>query len=176
MKTISKKTIAKEIIYFFSLVVIVLIFWAILLIRNYYSEKKINTIANEISIIQIQIDKNKNKKDFLLEPNKKKILFDGLNEMHSYGSSDEDMNRYIDDFESLFSLEKINLIKKTKILQKKKNILISKLNYSKKYFLNENEKKSNILNFTSILFSLLYPIRLIYRLLKWSFLTIQTKR
>ncbi|MFV8327621.1 hypothetical protein [Flavobacterium sp. ZS1P14] len=175
MKTISKKTIAKEIIYFFSLVVIVLIFWAIILIRNFYSGKNINTIANEISVIQLQIDKNKNINDFFLEPDKKKILFDGLSEMHNNGSSDDEIHRYIDDFESLFSLEKINLIKKTKIFQKKKSILLDKLNYSKKYFLNENEKKSNILIFSAILFGLLYPIRLIYRLLKWSFLTIQTK-
>ena len=94
--------------------------------------------------------------------------------MHNNGSSDDEMNRYIDDFERLNSIEKINLIKKTKILQKEKSILTDKLNYWKKYDLNENEKKSNILNFTAILFSLLYPIRLIYRLLKWAFLTIKT--
>jgi len=171
----TKKILAKEIIYFFSVITLIVIFWSIIEIRNSYTEKKIETISDKILTLQLQINRNDQKRDFLLEPDKKKILFNGLTELHNNGSSVEEMENYIADFESKFSIEKIKLVKKTQLIKNKKNILTTELTASKNNYLDQNEKKSNILILSLILFSILYPIRLIYKILKWSFLTIQTK-
>lgn len=175
MNITSKKIIAKEIIYFFSVIALLLIFWLVIEIRNFYSEKKIKTISYEISNIQLQIDKNEKKTNFYLKPEKEKILINGLLELDKNGSSDDEMRAYVSDFKSKFSEEKIELIKKTKILEKKKNILSNDLYSSQKYFLNNEEKKHNLLILSAILFSILYPIRLVFKLIKWSLLTLKKK-
>ncbi len=51
-----KKTIAKEIIYFFSVISLLLIIWAGIEIRNTYLSSKMNNYTKEISDIKIQID------------------------------------------------------------------------------------------------------------------------
>lgn len=173
MNITSKKIIAKEIIYFFSVIALLLIFWLIIEIRNFYSEKKIKTISNEISNIQLQIDKYEKKTNFYLKPEKDKILMNGLIELDKNGSSDDEMRAYMSDFENKFSSEKIKHIEKTKLLKEKQNNLSTELNTSKNNYLEPDEKKSNILIFALILFSVLYPFRLIYRLLKWSIKTIK---
>jgi len=175
MNITSKKIIAKEIIYFFSVIALLLFFWLIIEIRNFYSEEKIKTISYEISIIQLQIDKNQKKTNFYLKPEKMKILINGLIELDKNGSSDDEMRAYVSDFKSKFSEEKIELLKKTKILEKKKNILSNKLYSSQKYFLSNEEKNRNLLILSAILFSLLYPIRLVFKLIKWSLLTLKKK-
>ena len=39
-ESLNKKIIAKEIIYFFATITLILIFWSFIEIRNYYSKKK----------------------------------------------------------------------------------------------------------------------------------------
>jgi hypothetical protein len=175
MNITSKKIIAKEIIYFFSVITLLLIFWSIIEIRNFYSEKKIKTISYKIENIQLQIDKNEKKTDFLLKPEKEEILINGMIELLKNGSAKEETKAYVNDFYNKFSEEKIELNKKTKTLQNKKNILSSDLKSLQKYFLNNNEKKYTLLLFSVILFSILYPIRLVFKLIKWSLLIMRYK-
>jgi hypothetical protein len=175
MNNDTKKIIAKEIIYFFSAIIFIIIFWSIIEVRNIYAEKNIENISSKILTFQLEINRNEKRKSFLLEPEKKKILLIGLTELAKNGSTDEEMRSYLNDFENKFSTEKINHIEKLKLLKEKQNNLSTELNTSKNNYLTPNEKKSNILIFTLILFSILYPFRLIFRLLKWSFTTIKTK-
>lgn len=165
----TKKIIAKEIIYLFSAIILVLIFWSIIEIRNTYTEKKIENISKQILILQFQINRNKQKKEFILSPDKEKLLLKNLTELAEKNASDNDMRTYMIDFENKFSSEKIKFNQKTKIIKNKKNDLIQKQNIFKKKYLNQNEKKTNLLIFSIVLFSLLYPIRIIIILLKWSF-------
>lgn len=56
MNTKTKKTIAKEIIYFFSAITLLLVFWVGIEIRNFYLRNKIKNFSNEISDLKVQID------------------------------------------------------------------------------------------------------------------------
>ena len=174
MKTTSKKIIAKEIIYFFATITLILIFWSLIEIRNYYSEKNVKTISHEISAIQLEIDKNE-KYDYF-KPERWKILINDLTELAKNGSSDAEMKSYCYDFKKKFSKEKNQqLIKKTKILILKKKILQNNLMSFENYFIKTEEKKNNILLFSILLFSIVYPFRLIYKLISWSLLTLKKK-
>lgn len=56
MNTKTKKIIAKEIIYFFSIVSFLLLVWAGIEIRNSFLRNKMDNFSNEISDLNIQID------------------------------------------------------------------------------------------------------------------------
>jgi hypothetical protein len=65
--------------------------------------------------------------------------------------------------------------KKLEILKKSKNSYYQNLlNYKQKY-LNSSEIKNYIFYCSIISFGLLYPFRLLYKLLKWSILMIRNK-
>jgi hypothetical protein len=56
MNTRTQKTIAKEIIYFFSVIVLLILSWGVIEIRNSILKTKINTYFKESSNYKIQID------------------------------------------------------------------------------------------------------------------------
>ena len=170
-ESLNKKIIAKEIIYFFATITLILIFWSFIEIRNYYSKKKVKTISHEISVIQLEIDKNE--KNNYFKPETWKILITELTELAKNGSSDVEMKSYCLDFDKKFSKEKDQLIKKTKILKVDQEKLSSKINIYENYILKNLEKKNSLLIFSTILLSILYPIRLVFILIRWSLLTIK---
>ena len=77
-----------------------------------------------------------------------------------------------------FNLEKVSIsndLKKLEILYKSEKTATKNLLKYKNNYLNVSEIKNNMLYCFIILFGILYPVRLIYKLLKWSFLTIKKK-
>lgn len=55
-KVITKKRIAKEIIYFFSVIAFLLLVWSVIEIRNFYLKNKIDNFSQQILNLNIQID------------------------------------------------------------------------------------------------------------------------
>jgi hypothetical protein len=162
----TKKTIAKEIIYFFITSALFFILWIGVLINNRIYESKINRFKKETLDFQSQIQKN-NK---LL--NKKPVEFD------EYGipikftrpdgvvvSKNKQSNNNL--------TEKELLLAKNQKLTKLKTISNQNLLKAKNSFLNENQINNILFYSFIILFGLLYPIRLIFLLLKWSINTLK---
>jgi hypothetical protein len=56
MNSKTKKTIAKEIIYFFSVISFLLLAWAGIELRNSFLRNKMDNFSNQISVLKIQID------------------------------------------------------------------------------------------------------------------------
>ncbi len=96
----TKKSVAKEVLYFFAGVIILLIFWAFLEIQNNYLQNKVNTYNKEITQLQSQIKKLETKP--LLQPDKLKKLNENALEMSKAGFSEDDILTMKVDFLKLF--------------------------------------------------------------------------
>ena len=170
----TKKIIAKEIIYLFSGIIILLMIWVIMEIQNVYYQNKVNTYKNEITQLQIQMKESVIKP--ILQPDKLKKLNDNAKIMFESGSSEEDILAMKDAFLKRFG-RKHTLNEKIK-LDKLKNSEITKNNELKKTYLkilNKDDVSHNIKFFSIIIFVLLYPIRIIYILVKWAIKTLKIK-
>ncbi len=51
-----KRTLAREILFFFAGITLIVLVWGFLFIRNYYYEKKVNSCSNKLKIFQLQSD------------------------------------------------------------------------------------------------------------------------
>ena len=170
----TKKSIAKEVLYFFAGVIILLIFWAFLEIQNNYFQNKIINYKKEITQLQSQIKKFETKT--LLQPDKLKKLNENALKMSKAGYSEEDILTMKDDFLKLFG--KKHTLKEQIKLDKLKNSEITKTNQLKKSYLkilSKDDVSHNLKFFSIILFVLLYPIRIIYILVKWAIKTLKIK-
>lgn len=170
MEIQKKKIIAKEIIYFVTLVVCVIITWTIVEMRNTQLHKKQEQIGNEIIICQIQLDSLKEK---TLPPERMKQLVDNLTKMFEQGASDEDGRSYTKDFRDKFEekavLDEMSMIKEDKINLEKQR---QEVNAS---FINNTTSDGFTKWFAIILLTILYPMRFIYRIVRWSFRTLKQK-
>lgn len=204
MNNTTKKTIAKEIIYFFSIVALLLLVFIGIEIRNSFLNNKINNFSKEISIVEIKIDSiqktnpekvNKKPKfdeygiliknaDYFnvlyntiqLKKTDKEKLDNIMLEMQNNNESDENKKFVVNDFVKKYGIKKS--LKPNKVieeLKKNKTETNQKIKVIENKILNTIDTKNIIICLSLLLFSFLYPIRLIYKLLKWSFLTIQTK-
>lgn len=232
MTSETKKTLAKEIIYFFSAITLLLLIWAGIEIRNKVYENKINSFKKEISEFQLQIkifdkklsemvikfdeygipvklippldgkvvsEKNIDQPNILLnnvyiafinggyKGNKSDFILlikenpEALNDAYKL-SLNLGFKKGIKEFYSSIISEFKNEQTLTKTYQKKIEILNKSKNSTNKNFINYKQKylscseiKNNLFYCFIILFGFLYPVRLIYKLLKWSFLTLEMK-
>jgi hypothetical protein len=167
----TKKSIAREIIYFFSGILILLIFWGFIEIQNNYFQNKVISQRKEINQIQAQIKKLEKKP--LLNPDKLKILNDNAKEMYELGSSKEEILAMKDDFFKLFGNKK-TLSEQIKL---KTNEKLKTDNVKKTYLkiLNRDEIFHNIKLLAIILFILLYPARIIFISVKWAIKILKIK-
>jgi hypothetical protein len=167
----TKKSIAREIIYFFSGILILFIFWGFIEIQNNYFQNKVITQKKEINQIQAQIKKLEKKP--LLNPDKLKILNDNAKEMYELGSSKEEILAMKDDFFKLFGNKK-TLSEQIKL---KTNEKLKTDNVKKTYLkiLNRDEIFHNIKLLAIILFMLLYPARIIFISVKWAIKILKIK-
>jgi hypothetical protein len=181
MNTITKKTIAKEIIYFFTVVALLLLVWAGIEIRNYFFRNKISNISNEISIMKTQIVSIENKfPEFIWkQPSElsdlvvvvKKLDLSGFDQVKVTQPDTIEWGKEIlaSDFPPIDEFNKVKQLCKAKIVSYNKlTELENKLLYS-------NETKVIIIWCSIIAFGLLYPIRFIFFLLCWAFKTIKQK-
>jgi hypothetical protein len=162
-----KKIIAKEIIYFFSIVILTFIIYSIVEVKNYYSENK----SKKLYLAQIS---NAKKIDSLngiiLQKYRERQLIFNLTEFFEQGGSDEDGIKYSRDFKKMFGDKKkfkqIDDISKEQAQIKSESTEI------------QNNYVSNDINgFTSksvlLFLVLLYPIRFSVILICWSIRTIK---
>jgi hypothetical protein len=204
MNTKTKKTIAKEIIYFFSAITILLLVFFGIEIRNSFLNNKKNDYSKEISFLKIKIDSIEKK---LLEEENKRFRYDEygiiIKNVDYYNISADTMQLKKTDKEELdnillnmqkgnendenikgvinYYIQKYGIKKSLKPnitfekLKKNKAETNQKIKVIENKIININEEKNIMIYLSLFFFGLLYPIRLIYKLLKWSFLTIQTK-
>ena len=169
----TKKSIAKEVLYFFAGVVILLIFWAFLEIQNNYFQNKVINYKKEITQLQSQIKKFETKS---LQPDKLKKLNENALEMSEAGYSQEDILTMKDDFLKLFgsknTLSEQIKLKKLKINEKLKTDNVKKI-YLK--ILNRDEIFHNIKLIAIIIFVLLYPARIVFISVKWAIKILKIK-
>jgi hypothetical protein len=174
-----KKNVAKEVIYFFSIVLLTSFVWIGIKINNYYFENKIIKCRNLISNLKKEINGYlpKNSKYILINniyseedfftyaKTKKKSL--NLNAGDAILTLGNEFN-HIKEVELTYNKNKIQ---KLKILYKNLKLNFKKIDNYNKCFLNEN-----FVVFNSFLFLLIliYPLRFVFILLKWSFSTIKT--
>lgn len=167
MNTINKKIIAKEILYFFSAIVMILIFWVFIKVQNNYYENKVVFYNKQITELQIQIKELVNKP--LLQKDKLKKLNENAKIMSDAGSSEYEVLAMKDAFIKRFG-NKYTLTEKIKLDKLKKSEKLKNNELKKTYLkiLNRDEvfHHSKILSFT--LFVLLYPVRITFVLVKWA--------
>ena len=215
-----KKIIAKEIIFFFSIILLLILIWSGIKIWNSYINNEIDNSSKEITALKKDLKTIKNIR--FLNKNEKIKFNAGLDELNEYKASEKDKISFMTDFIAKFSKKEISEINENDLdeifyltpnksyvsesllkiayndrfnsLKQDKTISsidiksiidfnklrkIDNLNQKIKNLNNKQQKDSEIkiliINFSIILFCLVYPIRLIYILLKWSFLTIKTK-
>lgn len=163
MNITTKKTIAKEIIYFFAATTLFFVLWVGIVINNKIQENKINSFKSEVLGFQSQIDKNNKLLDRKLTkldeygiPIKFIPPSDGVIKKNSKNLSEEDLTS-----NKIQQLEKLKAISNQKLLEVKNK------------HLNENQIKDILFYSFIIIFGLLYPLRLIFILLKWSFRTLK---
>lgn len=204
MNTKTQKTFAREIIYFFSVVVVVLIFWAGIEIRNYFLKNEINYFSENILELNIKIDsiqktlpeKIKTFKEFAQSIKKKYPEYKDIDDYELAMKVVEKYPEYKDQVNfsegkpNPFSSETAHIKdlglnteesnindgwKQTEIFKKEKDELEQKVFESKNKLLLKNETTDIIVWSSALLFSILYPIRLIFLLLKWAFKTVKQK-
>lgn len=170
----TKKSVAKEVLYFFAGVTILLIFWAFLEMQNIYFQNKVNTYNKEITQLQSQIKKLETKP--LLQPDKLKKLNENALEMSEAGYSEEDILTMKVDFLKLFGSKK-TLSEQIKLKKLKINEKLKADNIKKIYLkiLNGDEIFQNIKLLAIVLFVLLYPTRIIFISVKWAIKILKIK-
>lgn len=204
MNTETKKTIAKEIIYFFTVVAMLLIVFLGIEIRNSFLNNKKNNFSKEISVLKIKIDsiekrlpKKINKKpkfdeygiliknvDYFnisdntiqLRKTDREKLDDIMIKMNNNNESDENKKIVVNDFIQKYGIKKsLKFNKAIEELEKTKTETSQKLQITENKIVNINETKNIIFWSTLVFFILLYPFRFIFNLLKWSFKIIKSK-
>ena len=175
----TKKIIAKEIIFFFSIIALLIMTWGILELRNSYLLNKINNNSKAFSY-SINSNLKKTLRDFVATSNNQKYeteteLLSKFPELKIYNiqilrdfvaTSNSGKYKSENELYSKFP-EFFNKKSKTEY-----NIINKELNDSKSKLLNKSKFKNILCIMSLIFFSLLYPIRLIFFLLKWAFKTL----
>lgn len=162
-----KKYIAKEIIYFFSIIILTLIIYSIVEIKNHYLESK----SKELNLAQITNDKkiiSLNKE--ILPKDRKKQLIANLTELFEKGASDEDGMKYSRDFKIMFGDKKV--FKQIDDISKEKIKIKNEREELRNSFVPNNRK--GFTNKAFLLFLILvYPVRFSSVLVLWSIRTLK---
>jgi len=169
MNISAKKNIAKEIIYFFSLLLCTAIIWTVVELRN-------NHLKNEQYKILKSIERNNSKIDSLnklneLPPIRMKQLVENLTEMFENGATDKDGEKYSKDFSEKFKNKSIT-DKLIYLSDAGKKLKIDKQKNQQKFINNDLSNGFTIMSFW-ILISVLYPIRIIFYIIKWAIKTLK---
>ncbi len=162
----TKKTIAKEILYFFIGIIIILIFWAFIEVQNSYYKNEVISYNQEIVRLQTL------RKPFL-NADKLKKLNENAKKMFESGSSNEDILAMKDAFVKRFGI-KYNLNEKLK-LEKEEKVITNELNKTSLKILDGYKISDKVVILSIIFFVLLYPIRFVFILVKWAIKTIKIK-
>lgn len=167
----TKKSIAKEVLYLFSGVILLLIFWLYLEIKNNYHNNKVVTYKEEITQLQSQIKKVESKP--LLNPDKLKKLNENAKIMSESGSSKDDILAMKDDFIKKFGNQ--NTLSEQVKLKTNEVIVNDKIKKANLKMLNREEIYHNIKLLSIVLFILLYPVRIIFISVKWAIKILKIK-
>ena len=167
----TKKSIAKEVLYLFSGVILLLIFWLYLEIKNNYHNNKVVTYKEEINQLQSQIKKFESKP--LLNPDKLKKLNENAKIMSESGSSKDDILAMKDDFIKKFGNQ--NTLSEQVKLKTNEVIINDKIKKANLKMLNGEEIYHNIKLLSIVLFILLYPVRIIFISVKWAIKILKIK-
>lgn len=167
----TKKSIAKEVLYLFSGVILLLIFWLYLEIKNNYHNNKVVTYKEEINQLQSQIKKFESKP--LLNPDKLKKLNENAKIMSESGSSKVDILAMKDDFIKKFGNQ--NTLSEQVKLKTNEVIINDKIKKANLKMLNGEEIYHNIKLLSIVLFILLYPVRIIFISVKWAIKILKIK-
>ncbi len=166
-----KKIIAKEVIYLFTLVLCIVITWGVVELRNKYLHNKQDEIAHNITTNNSKLDSLN--QHALPEVHRKQLVFN-LTKMFEQGATDEEGRKYMKDFRAKFEdktiLEQIKLLSKSQIqLEKDKQAIQTS-------FIDNNLSDGFTRICAIILLSILYPVRLTYILIRWSFRTLRKNK
>lgn len=223
MNSANKKTLAKEILYFFSVITLLLLIWVGIEIRNKAYENKINILKKEISEFQftttlvnqrlagmvikedeygiiirpshegnVNSDKSLfldnvyisfinegykgSKSDFITLIKKNQAALNDAYKLSSNLGFKKGVNEFHDSLLSGFKEEQDSTTaytNKLKVLNKSIKIANKNLLDYETKFLGDSEIKMNMLYCIIILFGFLYPFRLVYKSVKWAFLTLK---
>lgn len=165
----TKKIIAKEILYFFIGIIMILIFWTIMEIQNSYYRNEVISYNQEIVRLQTL-------RKPLLNADKLKKLNENAKKMSESGSSKEDILAMKDAFVKRFGI-KYNFNQKIKLekLKKEEKVITNELNKTSLKILNRYEISYKLGSLSIIFFVLLYPIRFVFILVRWAIKTIKIK-
>lgn len=165
-----KKILAKEIVYLFSLILCVLIFWTIVEMRNSHIHKRQEVFKSEFANSQSRLDSLKEK---TMSPERMKQMEDNLIAMFERGASDDDGRRYMKEFEDKY--EDKDVIDTISNLKQNLSVIEQKQQENSSRLLNNNHSDGVTKWFGFILLTILYPIRFIYLLLRWSIRILRQK-
>lgn len=103
----TKKVIAKEILYFFIGIVIIVLFWSSIKGRNYYFQNKVNSSNTKISDLQSKLDKLEFQNDLLIIPSKRNVFNKNIEILKRNNSTEEEIILMTKEFKDKFSIESV---------------------------------------------------------------------
>ena len=168
----NKRTLAKEILYFFSGIFCILVFWGLIEVKNYLINSDIEKISIETLTLTKQLDSLENIK--VLDEEWRKKLDSNIFEMQDKGATEDDIKRMVSDFKKRFGKKEI--IVKREQLEKAKILSIKNFDDTQDKLIDNTEKNKILTYGLFIIFGLIYPLRLIYYSLIWSIRTLRTDK
>jgi hypothetical protein len=166
----NKRTLAKEVLYFFFGIFCTLVFWGVIETKNYLLNNKIESITHTTLTLTKQID-SLSTIDVVFDNYHSYKLKSNINKMHNEGYSDADIDNMIDAFEKKFGRKETNL--KINQLKNAKILLLKNYKNAKSKLIDYNEKIQILICFILIIMGIIYPLRLAYYSLKWSIRTLK---
>lgn len=162
-----KKIIAKEIIYFFSIVILTLAIYSFVEARNYYLTSK----SKELNLVQISNEKKIDSLNKLILPKDRKgqLIFN-LTKLFEQGASDKDGMKYSKDFKVMFGDKKI--FKQIDHISKQQVRIKNELTEIRNSYV-PNDMNGFTFKCAFLFLILIYPIRFSFISIRWSIRTIK---
>lgn len=165
----NKRRLAKEILYFFLATLCILLLWGFLETKNYFTNNTIRKLTTEASSLTFQIDSLD--KVIVLDEYRRKQNDSNIAELLDKGATEGQVREYVYDFKKKFGNKEI--FQKEEQLKRNKTLALQNLVNTENKVIDNNEKRNILIWGLIIVFGILYPLRLVYSTLMWSFRTLK---
>ena len=169
MKEQNKRRLAKEILYCFFATLCTLLLWGFLETKNYFTNNNIRKLTTETSRLTFQIDSLD--KVIVLDENRRTQVDSNIISLLDKGATEDDVRRYVYDFKKKFGNKEV--FDKEEQLKSKRTLVLQNLVDTQNKLIHNNEKRNILIWALIILFGILYPLRIVYNVLMWSFRTLK---
>ena len=158
-----------EILYFFFGTLCTLLLWSFIVTKNHFTNNNIKKLTSKVASLTSQIDSLD--KVVVLDENRRKQVDSNIISMLDKGATEDDVRKYVYDFKMKFGNKEI--FEKGEQLKRSRTLALQNIDNYRNKLIDNNEKRNILVWGLIILFGILYPLRLAYYTLLWSFKTLK---